>query len=147
VSLKLPLSMAVTRVMVVVVAGQRFGIPVEHIRETLRKSPEDVKGIGHHPAIELRGHVVPLFDLGEELGLYPAEPEEDAVRILVVAVGGEEVGLIVERFEDHFDLICKPPDGVLAGNPALSGTALLGDGQVLLVLNIREVLGHAVAVA
>lgn len=147
VSLKLPLSMAVTRVMVVVVAGQRFGIPVEHIRETLRVSPSDIRGIGHQPAIELRGHVVPLFDLGEELGLDPAEPEEDAVRILVVNVGGEEVGLIVERFEDHFDMICKPPDGVLAGNPALSGTALLGDGQVLLVLNIREVLGNAVAVA
>ncbi|MGA2925109.1 MAG: chemotaxis protein CheA [Solirubrobacteraceae bacterium] len=144
VSLRLPLSMAVTRVMVVIAGGQRFGIPVEHIRETLRLSPDQIGAVAHRPAVHQRGHVVPLLDLGEELGLEPTRAEEDVTRVLVVAPTGEEVGLIVERFEDHFDLICKPAEGVLAGTPGLSGTALLGDGQVLLILNLKEVLGHAV---
>ena len=150
VSLRLPLSMAVTRVMVVGAGGQRFGIPVEHIRETLRLAPAQIGAVGLRPAVHQRGHVVPLLDLGEALGLESSCTEhetedEEVMRVLVVAPAGEEVGLIVERFEDHFDLICKPPEGVLAGTPGLSGTALLGDGQVLLILNLKEVLGHAIA--
>ncbi len=145
VSLRLPLSMAVTRVMVVGAGGQRLGVPVEHIRETLRLAPADVRAVGQRPAVHQRGHVVPLLDLGQALGLKRARAEDDVMRVLVVAPAGEEVGLIVERFEDHFDLICKPPEGVLAGTPGLSGTALLGDGQVLLILNLKEVLGHAIA--
>ncbi len=145
VALRLPLSMAVTRVMVVAAGGQRLGVPVEHIRETLRLAATDVRAVGQRPAVHQRGHVIPLLDLGEALGLDRARADDEVMRVLVVAPAGEEVGLIVERFEDHFDLICKPPEGVLAGTPGLSGTALLGDGQVLLILNLKEVLGHAIA--
>jgi two-component system chemotaxis sensor kinase CheA len=140
VSLRLPLSMAVTRVMVVGAAGQRLGIPVEHIRETLRLSRADLGSVGRQPALNHRGHVIPLVDLGEELGLDGAATDDDVLRVLIVAPAGEELGLIVEHFEDQLDLMCKPPEGVLADTPGLSGTALLGDGQVLLVLNLKEVL-------
>ncbi|MGA2926815.1 MAG: chemotaxis protein CheA [Solirubrobacteraceae bacterium] len=145
VSLRLPLSMAITRVMVAAAAGQRLGVPVEHIRETLRLSRADIRAVGQQPAVHQRGHVVPLLDLGEALGLDRARADNEDLRVLVVAPAGEEVGLIVERFEDHFDLICKPPEGVLAGTPGLSGTALLGDGQVLLILNLKELLARAAA--
>ena len=144
-SLRLPLSMAVTRVMVVVAGGQRFGIPVEHIRETLRLSQADIQNVGQQPALHHRGHVVPLLDLGETLGLATAARRRTATRVLIVAPSGEEVGSMVERFEDHFDLICKPPRACSRARPACPATALLGDGHVLLILNLKEMLGHAVA--
>ncbi|MGO9958769.1 MAG: chemotaxis protein CheA [Solirubrobacteraceae bacterium] len=140
VSLRLPLSMAVTRVMVVVAAGQRLGIAVEQIRETLRLSPQDVGNIGRQAALHHRGRVIPLLDLADAVGLDGVCGEDDDLRVLVVAPDGDELGLIVERFEDQLDLMCKPPEGVVAGTPGLAGTALLGDGEVLLVLNLKELL-------
>jgi two-component system, chemotaxis family, sensor kinase CheA len=56
------------------------------------------------------------------------------------------VGLIVERFHREVDAILKPMEGVLADARTFSGTALLGDGLVLLVLNIKEVVTGAAGI-
>lgn len=146
VRLKLPLSMAVSQVMLVTVAGQRFGVPVDLVRETVRLERSEIQAVGHQPAIERRGSVVPVVDLAELLDLEPTprtgDEEDDDVRVLVVRPYGTEIALVVDRFDENLDVISKPLEGILAGHPGLSGTALLGDGQVLLVLNLKELLGH-----
>lgn len=53
-------------------------------------------------------------------------------------VGNALTGLVVDHFREGMDIILKPFDGILAGLPGYSGTALLGDGRVLLVLNLKE---------
>ena len=58
----------------------------------------------------------------------------------MVRVGGAPVGLVVDRFREGMEVILKPLDGVLASLRGYSGTALLGDGSVLLVLNLKELL-------
>jgi two-component system, chemotaxis family, sensor kinase CheA len=145
VQLRLPLSMAVSQLMVVTVAGQRFGVPVEMVRETVRVSQGDIQHIGRQPAIARRGAVVPVSDLAELLAL-PRDGDDSGdgdLRVLVVRQFGREVGLVVDRFDDNLDVIVKPLEGILAGSTGLAGTALLGDGQVLLVLDIKELFSHA----
>ena len=66
------------------------------------------------------------------------EVEEEAV--LVARVAGAAVGLVVDRLREGIDVILKPLEGVLAGMRGYSGSALLGDGRVLLVLNLKELL-------
>jgi two-component system, chemotaxis family, sensor kinase CheA len=146
VELRLPLTMAVSQLMVVTVAGQRFGVPVEMVRETVRVERSAIQHVGQQPAIERRGSVVPVHDLAELLELPRAAAEgdaEDDLRILVVRPFGHEVGVVVERFDDNIDVIAKPLEGILAGSTGLSGTALLGDGTVLLVLDLKELFSHA----
>jgi two-component system chemotaxis sensor kinase CheA len=60
--------------------------------------------------------------------------------VLVVRVAGEAVGLIVDDFRETVDVIQKPLSGVLAGLSAYSGSALMGDGAVLMVINVKELL-------
>ena len=140
--LRLPQSVAVAQVMVVGVAGQRFGIPVDAVAETVRVSATDLDRVLHQDVICLRGDVVPVLDLAQALGM--RRDTADAPRNLLVArVGGHQVGLLVDRFDREVDVMIKPMEGLLAGHPAFSGTALLGDGLVLLVLNLREVLHRA----
>lgn len=55
-------------------------------------------------------------------------------------VGGETLGLIVDGFAQTIDVLLKPLEGPLAGMAGFAGTALLGDGSVLLVLDIKELI-------
>lgn len=144
VRLSLPLSMAVTRVMMVEAAGgMLFGIPMDNIAETVRVARGQVKRIKQAETFVLRETIVPLLRLDRLLGMEPPlwfgdDDQEDAV--LVVRVGGALTGLVVDHFREGMDIILKPFDGILAGIPGYAGTALLGDGRVLLVLNLKELL-------
>ena len=90
----------------------------------------------------LRGRIVPLYALNDLLGV-AAEPlanDEGEVAVLVVRLLGQYVGIIVDDFDATLDLILKPMDGILAGLGGYAGTALLGDGSVLMVLNLKELI-------
>jgi len=144
VRLSLPLSMAVTRVMVVEAGGgMLFGIPMDHIAETVRVHRDKVRRLKQSEAFVLRDAIVPLIRLDRLLGVgastwFGDGSEEDAV--LVVRLGGNVVGLVVDQFREGMDIILKPFDGILSGIGGYSGSALLGDGRVLLVLNLKELL-------
>ena len=60
--------------------------------------------------------------------------------MLVVRVGDEVLGLLVDNFCETADIILKPLAGVLSGLHLYAGSALLGDGSVLMVLNVKEMV-------
>ncbi|MER7006102.1 chemotaxis protein CheA [Dactylosporangium sp. NPDC000555] len=138
--LRLPLSMAVTQVMVVSVAGQRFGVPVDLVVETVRVPRAGLAQVQHQDVVVLRDEVVPVVDLAGTLGM-PWQPDPAADHaVLVVNVSDSKAGLLVEHFHREVDVILKPMEGLLRDAGQFVGTALLGDGLVLLVLNLKEVL-------
>jgi two-component system chemotaxis sensor kinase CheA len=141
VRLSLPLSMAITRVMMVEAGGCLLGIPMDLIAETVRLDPRRVRAIKQAETFVLRDEVVPLRRLADLLGLPlpPADPDAHHA-VLVARVGNAPVGLVVDRFREGMDVILKPLDGVLAELRGYTGTALLGDGSVLLVLDLKELL-------
>uniref|UniRef100_UPI001834D588 chemotaxis protein CheA n=1 Tax=Methylibium sp. TaxID=2067992 RepID=UPI001834D588 len=140
--LSLPLSMAVTNVMVIESAGRRLGVPMDLIVETVRVHADDIHHFKQARTTVLRGRIVPLRALNELLAL-DAEPlanEQGELAVLVVRIGNQNVGLLVDRFQGASDIILKPLEGVLAGLTGFAGTALMGDGGVLMVLNPKELL-------
>jgi len=141
VRLSLPLSMAIMRVMMVEAGGSLLGIPMDLIAETVRLDPRRVRTIKQAETFVLHDEVVPLRRLADLLGLPlpPADPDVHHA-VLVARVGNAPVGLVVDRFREGMDVILKPLDGVLAGLRGYTGTALLGDGSVLLVLDLKELL-------
>ena len=142
ISLSLPLSMAVTNVMTIASGGQLFGVPMDVVVETVRVPSHAVRLIKQRQATVLRGRIVPLISLNGLLGLAspPLTNDDDELAALVVRVGDTSVGLLVDEFHGTADIILKPLLGVLSSLRAYSGSALMGDGSVLMVLNIKEVL-------
>ncbi|PWC54204.1 hypothetical protein TSH7_31500 [Azospirillum sp. TSH7] len=140
VRLAVPLTMAVTRVMSVDVSGHAFGVPMDIIAETVRIPQARIHSIRGDEAFVLRDTVVPVVRLGRLLDLPETaeRPEEEAV--MVVRFGKERLGVVVDGFRESLEVIVKPMDGILAGMPGYSGTALLGDGRVLLVLDLKELV-------
>jgi two-component system chemotaxis sensor kinase CheA len=138
--ISLPLSMAVSEVMVVQSDGQLFGVPMDHVLETVRIPRRSIRTIKRAQTAILRGRIVPLKSLNAALGI-AAETLgnlDDELCILLVQTGGELLGLLVDGFRETMAIIQKPLTGILSGLASFTGSTLLGDGSVLLILNIRE---------
>lgn len=140
--LSLPLSMAVTSVMVVESGGMQVGIPMEMVVETVRIPADTVHAIKQHRAAVLRGRIVPLRSLNELLALDRPQRhnEQDEMATLVLRVHGQYIGLVIDDFREVVEVILKPMAGILNSLAAYAGSALLGDGSVLMVINPKELL-------
>ena len=142
IQLSLPLSMAVTNVMIVVFDKQIFGIPMDMVVETVRVPNKAIRNIKKHRTTVLRGRIVPLIGLNDLLAI-TAQPQinDDAeYATLVVRINDEQIGILVDDFRETVDIILKPMTGILGGLAGYAGSALLGDGSVLMVLNPKELL-------
>jgi two-component system chemotaxis sensor kinase CheA len=138
VRLALPFTVMMTKVLTVEAAGQVFGVPLDAVVETVRVSRASIVPVGAARALALRNRTLPVIDLGEALGKQRSTAVAD-VSVLIVSVDGELGGLEVDRLGDRIDVMLKAPEGLLAGVPGIDGTTLLGDGRVLIVLDLHEV--------
>jgi len=129
-------------VMMIEAGGRRFGLPMDLIVETVRVHREDIHHFKQSQTTVLRGRIVPLRPLHDLLALdaQPLLNEADEHAVMVVRVGSEQVGLIVDDFHGTSDIILKPLEGVLSGLTGFAGTALMGDGSVLMILNPKELI-------
>ena len=140
----LPFTVMMTQVLTVEAAGQVFGVPMEAVVETVRVSRDAIAPVGAARALVFRNRTLPVIDLGRALGREPGASAGDAT-VLIVAVAGQWGGLEVDRLGERLDVMLKPPEGLLAGVPGIDGTTLLGDGRVLIVLDLHEILGSDAA--
>ncbi len=114
--------------------------------ETVRVPRAAIRTIKRSLTTVLRGRIVPLKSVNSLLGLdaVPKANADDELAVLVVRLGDESVGLLVDDFRETLDIILKPMTGVLAGLSAYAGSALMGDGSVLMVLNVKEIVVMAI---
>lgn len=140
VKLSLPFSVMMTQVMTVESGGQMFGLPLDAIIETVRVPQAAIARVGAAPVLVLRDRTLPLIDLAAVLGIQPLAAADEEATLVVAAADGASGAFRVDRVVERLDLILQPLEGLLAGTPGLMGTTLLGDGRVLLVLDIGEML-------
>jgi len=140
VRIDLPLSMAVSRVMTVALGKNLFGVPMDLIHGIVKVPIGDIVRIKGCEAFVLRDRVVPLVRLTQLLDM-PEEPVAgEEIAVLVVRVNGQTIGLGISAFGEGMEVILKPLEGMLAKIAGYAGTALLGDGRVLLVLDLKELI-------
>ncbi|MEP9378156.1 chemotaxis protein CheA [Aquabacter sp. CN5-332] len=136
----LPFTVMVTRVMTVHAGGQAFGIPMDMVVETVRVPRGRIVRIGAAEAFALRNRTVPLVSLTGALGEARHRPATGDANIVVVGMGAQLGGFEVDSLGERLDVILQPMDGILTGMRGIAGTTLLGDGRVLLVLDVQEML-------
>jgi two-component system chemotaxis sensor kinase CheA len=138
--LRVPFTVMISRVLTIEAGGQMFGVPMEHVAETVRLPRERIVQVGAAAAFVLREHTVPLLNLADALGFRDEAGEAPQANLVVTAIGGQLAALEVDRFGEHLDVMLKPMDGLLAGLRGIAGTTLLGDGRVLIVLDMLDLL-------
>jgi two-component system, chemotaxis family, sensor kinase CheA len=139
--LELPLNIAISRIMVVEAGGQVFGIPMDAVTETVRLTPDRISQIKTNEGFVLRNRVVPICPLAELMDL-PKKPGSglNARTLLITEIAGKIAALEVDAIGDRLEAVLKPMQGLLANARGYAGTTLLGDGRVLLVLDLKEIL-------
>lgn len=138
--LKLPISFSMTQLMVVQVGGERYGIPIADVIETHKLPVSAVQSVRAGKAFVLRNRTIPLLRLGELLQIPSPGANSGDLRVLIVRAGEDEIGVAVDAIAERAETLTRPLAGLLQGVAGIAGTTLLGDGKVLLVLNMQELV-------
>ena len=111
------------------------------VTETLRLRPDRISQIKSNDGFVLRDRVMPICSLAELMKLpRTATPAADERLLVVAEAAGRIAALEVAAIRDRLDIVLKPMQGLLAGVRGFAGTTVLGDGSVLLVLDLKEIL-------
>jgi two-component system chemotaxis sensor kinase CheA len=138
-TIKIPLTLAIVSALIIGIGEERFALPQLDVRElvmTTAEGPNRIETINGSPVFRLRDRLLPLICLRNHLQLDNGESLEDRPRyIAVIYVGGFRFGLIVDRVFDTEEIVVKPVASLLRNIQAFSGNTILGDGQVIMILD------------
>ncbi|MCB1055516.1 MAG: chemotaxis protein CheW [Acidobacteria bacterium] len=136
--LRLPLSVSITRALLVWVGEEEFALPLGAVIESLRFTAEDLHALHHGEVLRWRGQVVPLVDLGRRFGLPAAVADGTALGqrfVVLVEAFGQHRGLLVDGLGGIRDIVVKGLDRLVGAPAGVAGSTILGDGRVVMILD------------
>jgi len=139
--LRLPLTLAIIRILLVEVRGQVFGLPVSHVVRTAPLDPCDIEWSQQVPLLRLGQRLVPLHDLGALVGLTPRDLRAHPGSFLAISEFGERAaGLVVDRLLGTYEVVIKPLGPPLKRVRGLAGVTVMGDGRTVLLLDLAALI-------
>ena len=138
-SIKLPLTLAIIRSLMVEHAGRTYAFPLTYVVETLHLGRSEIKKIRHAEVIVVRGQVYPLKRLEDTFNLAPGETG-DKIYVVIVGSGERKIGVVVDRLLGEQEIVIKSLGTYLGQVEGLAGAAILGDGKVSLIIDVRGLL-------
>jgi two-component system chemotaxis sensor kinase CheA len=139
--LRLPLTLAIIRAMLFRVGERMYAMPLEAVLEITRAGEGEIHHVDSHEVLQLRNEVLTLVRLNR-LGPPALRVENGNGRAFVIVIGGAErkFGLLVDKLVGEEELVIKPLDETVVASELVSGASILGDGTVVLILNVSEVV-------
>jgi len=138
ITLAIPVSLAVTSLLHVEMNDIHYGLPMDSVQETVKIDKEEIAFLHNEPFIYLRGEVIPLLFINSMLNL--EEIKNKQLSIVVLNIKGNTLAVVVNELLGQLDVVQKPLEGMLQGHPIFSGTALLGNGQIIMMMDPVGVL-------
>jgi two-component system chemotaxis sensor kinase CheA len=142
--LRLPLTLAITQVLAARVGGELVAIPLDAVSSAQSVKPNDLESVADGTCLRVGTQLVPVVDLADVLGLMKESSLGDGgdMAVVVVDVGNERLGLIVQHLIGRHEVVIKSLGPLLASAPCAAGATLIGD-RVLLVVDLSEVVARA----
>jgi two-component system chemotaxis sensor kinase CheA len=137
--ISLPLTLAILPVLMLDVCRQRYAIPLSSVCEVLSIDASLVQSVSGRPAMMLRGEALPLVDLAGPLKRIRVEPPAVAI---IARLGDGLVALGADLCHGQDEVMLKPLEGFKPRG--VSGATLAGDGSLVVVLDLAELLGQSV---
>ncbi|MBN1484933.1 MAG: hybrid sensor histidine kinase/response regulator [Chloroflexia bacterium] len=140
--LDVPLTLATIRVLLVESAGQTIAIPTTAVRSLARIQPQQLLSIQGQPALRWQDQALPLRSLAETVGLGTRSSQPELAPAIIVGRNGQQVALLVDRVLDESEVVVQPLGRILEQSPSFSTATLLGNDQVVPILDLVEVLSQ-----
>ncbi|QCK88355.1 hybrid sensor histidine kinase/response regulator [Phreatobacter aquaticus] len=139
VTIKIPLTLAIVSALIVESGGDRFAIPQLAVIELVRaqqNSEHRIERIKDTPVLRLRNKLLPLVHLKQLLGIEDGQPLDEANGFIVVTqVGTQTFGIVVDQVFHTEEIVVKPMSSKLRHITMFSGTTILGDGSVIMIID------------
>ncbi len=140
--LKIPLTLAVVRVLVFESSDQSLALPMGSVDEILTINRNELEIVGNKILYHLRNEVINLTFLSKILQNGGAEFLTSEVNVIILSDGEEKIGLIVENILGRQEIVIKNLGSVLKKVPYIMGCTILSDRRLVLVLNPKEILSE-----
>ncbi|MGB8579339.1 MAG: chemotaxis protein CheA [Candidatus Sulfotelmatobacter sp.] len=139
--LKLPLTLAIIKALMFWVEQRLYAIPLNAVNQIARTTEAEVHQVDNYEVLQLRNQVLPLLRLGRRAAL-DGDRKSKKLFVLVITVGEKKYGLIVDALEGEEELVIKALDDQTFSTDLVNGASILGDGKVVLILNLLAVVEH-----
>ncbi|MEW6563530.1 MAG: chemotaxis protein CheA [Pseudomonadota bacterium] len=139
--IRLPLTLAIIDGFLVGVSDASFVVPLDMVLECLELSEADRKSSNDRSYINLRGEVLPFIRLRDQFDITGAQSRRE--NIVVVQYGGQKAGIVVDQLLGEFQTVIKPLGGVFRHLRGISGSTILGTGEVALIVDVPSLMQQA----
>ncbi|MBL8217470.1 MAG: Hpt domain-containing protein [Bryobacterales bacterium] len=146
-TIRLPMTLALTRVVLVKSVNETYAIPLAAVSQILRIEPEQLERVGRKPVLRLAGKIVPTMHLAEVVGQQlPPDANLTRLKAVVLHIGEQRLALMVDNVVEAREVVVKNLGTMLGRVHAVTGATIMGDGNVVLILDPNDMLHQQHAV-
>jgi len=139
ITLSIPQTLSIVECLVVRVGPNRYSIPLSSVEECVELAPQPAFANGSD-VLDLRGDLVPFLRLRELFGVPGAPPPYE--KIVIVSTGQRRAGLVVDSLIGNNQTVIKPMSPLHRNVRSFLGATILGDGEVVLVLDVIRMIDY-----
>ncbi len=139
--LRVPLTLAIIRALLFWVGDRLYALPLQTVLEITRAHEADVHQVDNHEVLRLRNELLTLIRVSH-LDKERKVRTRNKLFVIVIQLAGSKAGLVVDKLEGEEELVIKALDDHLVATDLVSGASILGDGRVVLILNVAAVVGR-----
>ena len=136
-----PLTLASIQALMFRVEKQHYAVPLDSVIEIARATDNEIHKVDGHEVIRLRDQVLSVVRL-DQLIACPTIAQKTRHFVVTIGAGSHRFGLIVDGLVGEEELVIKAFEDRLVASELVSGASILGDGTVVLILNVPAVVSH-----
>ncbi len=138
--IRVPLTLAIMPTLMVVLGRQIFALPLVNVKETIDFERSHARDVNGSKTLLVRGKALPLFYLSRWLVNGVHDYAVDNGHVVIVSVGNQSMGLLVDELIGQEEVVIKPLGAMLQGTRGLSGATITGNGRIALILDLPELI-------
>ncbi|MFY0665888.1 MAG: chemotaxis protein CheA [Natronospirillum sp.] len=140
--IKVPLTLAIMPTLMVMLGEQAFALPLVNVDEIFHLDLTKTNVVDGKEVVVVRGRPLPLFYLKRWLIKGSVQHGKESGHVVVVSVGTQQVGFVVDQLVGQEEVVIKPLGKTLNGTAGMAGATITGDGRIALILDVPSMLNH-----
>ncbi|EKN0250053.1 chemotaxis protein CheA [Pseudomonas aeruginosa] len=138
--IKVPLTLAIMPTLMVMLGSQAFAFPLVNVNEIFHLDLSRTNVVDGQEVVIVRDKALPLFYLKRWLVPSAAHEEQGEGRVVILSVGTQRIGFVVDQLVGQEEVVIKPLGKMLQGTPGMAGATITGDGRIALILDVPSML-------
>ncbi|GAC27131.1 chemotaxis protein CheA [Brumicola pallidula] len=139
-AIKVPLTLAILPTLMIIVGAQTFALPLGSVSEIINMDISKTHKVDGQLTMIVRSKAIPLFYLGDWLNRIPVDVDRSRGHVVVMQMGTQQVGFVVDSLIGQEEVVIKPLDALLQGTPGMAGATITSDGGIALILDVPSLL-------